>query len=334
VLSNCNKNAGDVTIPLLLKGVQVMRKTFSMPSYLWFLVGLGLSLCLSATPVFANGSPPKVNWISGSQVVKMGNDLAQLNLPKDYLFANAEDTYKLMDYLGNPPSQKEMGLVIPSNKQKDWMVVFSYDPLGYVKDDEAQSIDKDAILKNIKEATEQDNKQRQAKGIPPLEVTGWVEEPHYDSKNHYLVWAIAALTNGRQVLNYNTRKLGRYGVTSINLVVNPKNLPQAKPELEKLIESYTYVQGKQYTDFIPGQDKVAEIGLTALIAGGSGAAVVKSGLLTKILLFLAVALKKVWFIVIIGGAAAVRRLFGGNKNKAVESNLVPTPVKPMQPPEE
>ncbi len=291
-----------------------MRKIISMPSYLWFLLGLGLSLCLSVTPVFATGTPPKVNWISGAHVVKMGDNLAQLNLPKDYLFANAQDTQKLMDFLGNPSSQQDIGLVVPNNEQKDWMVVFSYNPLGYVKDDEAKSLDKDAILKSIKEGTEEDNKQRQAKGIPPLEVTGWAEEPHYEPKTHYLVWAIAATSNGKEVLNYNTRKLGREGVTSINLVVKPQYLPQAKPELEKLIENYTYVPGKQYTDFIPGQDKVAEIGLAALIAGGAGAAVVKTGVLTKILLFIGVALKKVWIFAIVGGAAAIKRLFGGKKN--------------------
>ena len=310
-----------------------MRRIIAIPSYVWFLFGLGLSLCLSVTPVFATGSPPKVNWISGPQVIKMGDDLATLNLPKDYRFANAEDTSKLMDYLGNPPSQQEIGLVIPNNKQKDWMVIFRYNPIGYVKDDEAKSLDKDAILNSIKEGTEEDNKQRQAKGIPPLEVSGWAEEPHYDPNNHYLVWAVAAMNNGKKILNYNTRKLGRDGVTSINLVVNPENLPTAKPELEKLIENYTYVEGKRYTDFIPGKDKVAEIGLTALIAGGTGAAVVKSGFLTKILLFLVVGLKKVWVILFIGGATAVTRLFGGNKKKAVASNQVSTQVNPTKLPE-
>jgi uncharacterized membrane-anchored protein len=310
-----------------------MRKINSLPSLLGFMFGLWLSLFLSITPVFATGDPPKVNWISGAQVIKMGDNLAELNLPKDYLFANAEDTSKLMEYLGNRTSKEDIGVVVPNNKQKDWMVIFNYNPIGYVKDDEGQSLDKDAILKSIKEGTAEDNKQRQAKGIPPLEVTGWAEEPHYDPKNHYLVWAIAATRNGKQVLNYNTRKLGREGVTSINLVVDPEHLPTAKPELEKLIENYTYVQGKQYSDFIPDKDKVAEIGLTALIVGGAGVAA-KTGLLTKILLFLAVALKKVWIFVIIGGASAIKRLFGGKKNKAVESDKAPTQINPTQPPEE
>lgn len=311
----------------------MMKKIISLPLYLGFLFGLGLSLCLSVTPVFATNPPPKVNWLAGPQVVKMGDNLATLNLPKDYLLANAEDTSKLMEYLGNPHDKQNIGLVIANDKNKDWMVVFSYDPIGYVKDDESKSIDKNAILERIKKGTEEDNKERQAKGIPPLEVTGWTEEPFYEPRSHNLIWAIAATSNGKKILNYNTRKLGRSGVTSINLIVKPENIVQAKPELEKLIENYTYVEGKRYIDFIPGQDKVAEVGLIALIAGG-GVAAVKTGALTKILLFLVVALKKVWFLVFVGGAAAIKRLFRGKKDKDNKANQVSTEVEPTPPSEE
>ena len=309
-----------------------MKKIISMPSHLWFLFGLALSLSLNVTPVFATASPPKVHWVSGPQVVKMNDGLATLNMPENDLFANAEDTRKMMDFLGNPSSEQDIGLVVPNNEQEHWMVLFSYNPIGYVKDDEAKSIDKDAILNSIKEGTEADNKKRQAKGIPPLEITGWAEEPHYDPQSHYLVWAVEGISNGKKVLNYNTRKLGRDGVTSIDLIVTPENLPKAKPELEKLIDRYTYTQGKQYSDFIPGKDKVAEIGLTALIAGGVGAAAVKTGLLTKILLFSAVALKKLWVIVFAGGAAAIRKLFGGKKSKAATSEKGLTDSTPTEPP--
>lgn len=301
----------------------MMKKILSLPCYLWFLLGLSLSFCLSATPVFATNAPPKVAWMTGPQVIKMGDNLATLNLPKGYLFANAEDTAKLMEYIGNPLDKQEIGLVVADDKQKDWMLVFSYNPIGYVKDEESKSIDKNAILENIKKGTEEDNKERQKKGIPSLEVTGWAEEPFYDSKSHNLVWAIAATSNGKQILNYNTRKLGRNGFTSLNLIVKPEKLSQAKPELEKLIENYTYVEGKRYTDFISGQDKVAEVGLIALIGGG-GVAAAKTGVFTKLLLFLAVAFKKIWFMVFIGGAAAIKSLFGGKKNKVDNVNTVAT----------
>lgn len=292
-----------------------MSKTISAPLRVVFPFLLGILISVGITPVFASVTPPKVDWVVGSQTVTMGDNLSKLNLPKDYLFANAEDTYKLMEYMGNPPSKQDIGLVVPNKDRKNWVVIFSYDPIGYVKDDEAKSIDQAAILQSIKEGTEEDNKRRQAQGVSLLHVTGWQEPPHYDPTTHNLVWAIAATEDGKTIVNYNTRKLGRNGVTSINLVTKPENLAKVKPELDKLISNYTYLPGKQYSDFVPGKDKVAEIGLTALIAGGVGAAAVKTGILAKIAIFLGFALKKLWILLVVA-AGGIKGLFKGKKTKA------------------
>jgi uncharacterized membrane-anchored protein len=298
-----------------------MKSLLALPSKVLFFVGLGLSLLLSITPVFATGpSAPDVHWITGAQEIKLGNDLATLKLTEGYAFANAEDTGKLMEFMGNISSSQDMGLVVPKKRAEDWMVVFSYNPIGYVKDDDASSIDKDAILKSIKESTDEDNDRRKSKGIPALEVEGWAEEPHYDVKTHNLVWAITATSDGEKVVNYNTRKLGRNGVTSINLVIDPKRLATAKPALEKLIANYSYIPGKQYSDFIPGKDKAAEIGLTALIAGGAGAAAVKTGFFAKFFLPILIALKKLWIFVAVAAGAALKKFFGNKKSAASEDN--------------
>jgi uncharacterized membrane-anchored protein len=282
-----------------------------------FLIGLliSLSISLDMSPALATKTAPKIDWIEGERVIPIGEKLATLNLPKQYRYANAADTAKLMEYLDNPVSSQDIGLVMPNSGEENWFVVFSFSPIGYVKDDESQSIDKDAILEKIKEATEEDNKRLQAKGIPPMTVTGWQEPPHYDPKTHNLVWAITVAENGSQSVNYNTRKLGRDGVTSINLVASPKDLAVLKPKLEKLVANYSYVDGKKYTDFVVGKDKAAEIGLTALIAGGAGAAAAKTGIFAKIFLFLVVGLKKLWIflVVIIGGFA--KQMFSGKKSE-------------------
>lgn len=269
---------------------------------------LGLFITLNVTSSFAtNGPLPQVNWVEGGRTIPLGNNIANLNLPPGYLFANSDDTAKLMKYLGNPISKQDIGLVVANIPQKDWFVVFSYDPMGYVKDDDAKSIDKNAILDNIKTATEAGNKERQTQGVQPLIITGWQEEPRYDPVSHSLIWAVAATGDGgKPVVNYNTRKLGRGGVTSINLVASPADLPSLKPVLEQLVDSYEYAPGNKYSDFVAGQDKVAEMGLIALIAGGSAA---KTGVFGKILLFLAVTFKKVWIFFAIGASALFKKMF-------------------------
>lgn len=290
-----------------------MNKSFVSTLKLGLLFVLALLISLNITPVFAAvGTPPKVNWLPGPQAIAMGENLSNLNLPEGYLFAGAEDTYKLMEYIGNIPSKEDIGVVLPNNQTKDWMVIFSYDPIGYVKDEDADAIDADGILKTITEATEESNKQRQAHGVAPIHVTGWQEAPHYEPTTHNLVWAIAANDEDGNIVNYNTRKLGRYGVTSINLVTQPENLVKLKPELEKLIANYTYVPGKQYTDFVAGQDRVAEVGLAALIAGGVGASAAKTGLFAKLLLILVTVFKKLGILLIIG-VGFLKARFGGKK---------------------
>jgi uncharacterized membrane-anchored protein len=272
---------------------------------------IGLLVTLTVIPSFATGTPPQVAWIAGAKMIPMGDNLAQLNLPVGYSFANAADTSKILEHLGNTPSKQDIGMVVPNTSGQEWLVVYRYDPMGYVKDEEAQSIDKNAILEAIKAGTEEGNKRRQTQGQggAKIIVTGWQEEPHYDAISHNLIWSIAATEDDRPLINYNTRKLGRSGVTSINLVTTPTDLPTLKPAVEALIAGYDYLPGNKYTDFVAGKDKVAEIGLMALIAGGAGVAA-KTGVFAKIFLFLAIIFKKAWIFIAIGVGALFKKAAG------------------------
>lgn len=69
------------------------------------------------------------------------------------------------------------------------------------------------------------------------------------------------------------------------------------------------------TDFVPGQDRVAEIGLAALVAGKVGASVAKTEILAKILLILAAYFKKLWIFLVVGFGFLKSR-FGGKTTKA------------------
>lgn len=251
----------------------------------------------------------RINWEYGPKTVNLGNNLATLDLPEKYVFAGAKDSKTLMEYMGNPISDEEIGFVAPEDENKNWFVLFEYDPMGYVKDDEADKIDADGLLKSITEATAEVN--------PNLKILGWQEPPHYDKASNHLVWSILAEGREGQVINYNTRLLGREGVTSVTLVAGPEELEAIKPELSRIIDHYEYKQGKRYTDFIAGKDRIAEVGLTALVAGGAGAAAAKSGLLAKIFGPLLLALKKFWIIIlaVIGGLfAKLKSLFGGGSD--------------------
>jgi len=83
-------------------------------------------------------------------------------------------------------------------------------------------------------------------------------------------------------VNYNTLALGRQGYLSMNMVGSLEELPTLKPHVGLLLSNVEFIEGKRYSDFDSTTDKVAAVGLSALIAG----AAIKSGLLAKLWAFI------------------------------------------------
>jgi len=211
-----------------------------------------------------------------------------------------------MEATENPVDGSELGAILKSGDDSSWFVVFSFKNIGYVKDDEKDKLDADAILASIREGTQASNEERQKRGWSTLEVTGWQKPPFYDNSTNNLTWATKARSAGDEGVNYSVRLLGRHGVMNADLVVSPAELPDAVPAFNNLLENFSFRAGNRYAEFRSG-DKVAAYGLTALIAGGVGAAAVKSGLLSKLWKFLVLG------VIAIGGA--IKRMFGALTGK-------------------
>jgi uncharacterized membrane-anchored protein len=249
-------------------------------------------------------SQPSLPWQVGPSEASLGEQ-ALLKLPKGYRFLGSQDTQRLLKQMGNFPSGSELGLITSTEEEERWFMVVRYIDAGYVKDDEAANWDADALMASIKEGTEEDNKTRQAQGFPPLVIRGWEEKPHYDKVANKVVWAIAAQEQETVGVNYNTLALGRQGYLSMNMVGPLEELPTLKPHVGRLLANVEFVEGKRYSDFDSTTDKVAAVGLSALIAG----AAIKSGLFAKlwafiIPLFLAGKKLLVLLVIALGGLAA------------------------------
>lgn len=266
---------------------------------------LGLMVGGPVSPSMADEvKPAALPWIMGPTDAKLG-DQALLKLPKGYQFLGAQETQQLLKQMGNFPSGSELGLITATGEGEEWFMVVRYIDAGYVKDDEAANWDADALMAAIKEGTDEDNERRQAQGFPPLVIRGWEETPHYDKAANKVVWAISAQERDSVGVNYNTLALGRQGYLSMNMVGSLEHLAVLKPHVGLLLANVEFVEGKRYTDFNSTTDKVAAVGLSALIAG----AAVKSGLLAKLWAFiipLVMAGKKLLMLAVIalGGLAA------------------------------
>ena len=254
-------------------------------------------------------SGPKLEVIKGPAKAHL-ESIAQVDVPVGYVFMDGKGTRALMKANGEPTSGNEVGLLVSTNDH--WSVFFVFSDSGYVKDDDKNKLDADKLLAAIKRGTAEDNKERQRAGNPPLEIVGWEMPPKYDSTTHNLEWAIRATSEGRSVLNYNTRLLGRKGVMEVVLVVDPEKLPETLPLFRTMLAGYSFNTGQTYAEYRPG-DKVAKYGLAALVVGGAAVGAAKLGLFASLILLI----KKAWKLVVVAFAAlaasikkVLARLFG------------------------
>lgn len=253
--------------------------------------------------------PGAAVWQAASDAMVAGphsvalRDQATLTLPEGYGFVPAAEGAAVMKLIGNQTDERFIGLIFPSS-DANWFVTIDYEPSGYIKDDDAKDWDADALLDSLKDGTKAANEHRERMGIPPIEVTRWVEQPTYDSTSHRLVWSAEAKAIGipdpDPTINYNTYVLGRQGYISLNLITTASTIEAEKPVAHELLAAVAFNDGRRYSDFDASTDKVAAYGLAALIGG---VAAKKLGLLAAIGVFLAKFAK----VLLIGGIA----LLGG-----------------------
>ena len=182
----------------------------------------------------------------------------------------------------NPVNGSELGLLMPTAEDSQWFIIFEFSESGYIKDDDRDDLDADAMIKSIREGTKQSNEERRRRGWSTMEIVGWEVPPKYNTETKNLEWAIRGENEGDPVVNFNTRILGRRGVMEANLVIDPSVLQDALPEFRTLLAGFDFVDGQRYSDFRQG-DKIAKYGLAALVTGGAAAVALKSGLLQKLL---------------------------------------------------
>lgn len=247
---------------------------------------------------------------------------AVLQLPTGYHFVPAEPARNLLEAMGNPGNENVQGMIFPAGDEARWFIVVTYNPAGYIKDDDARDWKADDLLAEIRKGTEAANGERRGRGLPELEVVGWVEPPQYDPETHRLVWSLSSRLKGADTgeaagINYNTLMLGREGYISLNLVTDLGAIGKLKAVAHNMLASLEFDAGKRYADFQAETDKVAEYGLAALVAG---VAAKKLGLLALVGVFFAKFAK----LIIAAGAVGLGilgRVFG--KRKKPEFPLPP-----------
>ncbi|MES2603694.1 MAG: DUF2167 domain-containing protein [Pseudomonadota bacterium] len=249
--------------------------------------------------------------------ISLPGGIAELNLPSTFRYLSPDSTETLLvEGWGNPPGNETLGMVIPTHinplEQAGWGIVITYDEDGYVSDADAEEINYDELLGQMKESSQQESDQRVEAGYGKMLLAGWAEPPRYEKDSHKLYWAQEFVTDYTEEnsLNYNIRVLGRQGVLVLNAVAGMNQIDRIREEMPRLLAVTEFTAGNRYEEFDASTDRVAEYGLAALVAGGVAA---KMGLFTKFFALL-LAFKKGIFIVGAALVAGVSRWLGRNKN--------------------
>jgi uncharacterized membrane-anchored protein len=274
---------------------------------------VALSIAASANAQEPSSNPlASLPWQEGPTTGTLG-DVASIVVPEGYQFVDRAGASKFLELTQNPSDGSELGVVL--SKDGSWFVIFRFSDDGYVKDDD-RKLDADAILSSIRTGTERSNEIRKKRGWGTIEVVGWQQKPFYDSRTNNLTWSIQGRSGDENSINHSTRLLGRRGVMSVNLVLGPEDVHTAVPAFNTLLTGVSFNPGHRYAEFRAG-DKIAEYGLAGLIVGGTGAALLKTGLL-----------KKIWKLLVLGFiavAGAVKKfvagLFGRRETADAASNV-------------
>lgn len=234
--------------------------------------------------------------------------IAQIAIPQGYRFTDGNGASKMLQFYGNPPSDRYLGMLATENFEEH-SIIFEFDDVGYVKDDEKDDLKADELLASMQEAQEAGNARRKEMGLDELEITGWAVPPRFNDQTKNLEWALKlkSKSTGGITINHNTRILGRKGVMEVTLLCSPEELEPLLPNYQKILTGFSYSEGERYAEYRSG-DKIAEYGLTALIAGGGAFALAKSGLLGKLGVFFA-KLGKAAILLVIGVLVAIKKLF-------------------------
>jgi len=178
--------------------------------------------------------------------------------------------------------------------------------MGYVKDDDADDIDYDDLLKEQQKEFEDENPQRVKDGYSTIKFIGWASTPFYDKDKKVLHWAkeLKFGDDSLSTLNYNLRVLGRKGVFMLNAVASLSEMDEVKASIGKVISSVEFNDGDKYANFNPDVDNVAAWTIGGLVAGK---------ILAKVGFFAIIV--KFWKLIALGVAGAGAAIFKFFKKK-------------------
>ena len=116
--------------------------------------------------------------------------IGELVVPAGYRYLDAAQRRRVLTRYWHTPGGTSLGVLFPKDKgpldEHSWAYIIEYDPMAYVKDDDANDIDYNDLLADIQKDLEKGNTEREKAGYEPTRLLGWGENSYYDKSRHAL----------------------------------------------------------------------------------------------------------------------------------------------------
>lgn len=258
-------------------------------------------------------------------IIKLGTSNTTIDVKDGFTFLEPDEAeYVVTELWGNLKGAKPLGLLFPPNCSatnfNGYAYLLEYEDMGYVKDKDANKIDYDDLMKEMKEGQAEANAERKRLGLETMELVGWAAKPKYDQERKLLHWAkeIKVSNSEENTLNYDIRILGRKGVLTLSAIAGMSQLDSVNNGLENVLAMVSFDQGYTYADFDSKIDNVAAWTIGGLVAGKILAKAGLFALILKNIKLVALGL------VAVGGA--VWRFISGRRKKEEEFVYEPSPA--------
>lgn len=254
--------------------------------------------------------------------ISLGNGVAKIQVDNGFRFLEADEAeYVLTELWGNLKGTKQLGMLFPPNANatsgEGFAYLVEYEAIGYVKDKDADKIDYEDLLKDMKEGQTKANEERAKLGLETMDVIGWAAKPYYDKEKKMLYWAKEFKVSGQEEnsLNYDIRILGRKGVLTLSAIATMNQLDSVSKRSDQVLSMVEFNPGNKYSDFDSKTDEIAAWTIGGLVAGKILA---KAG-------FFALILKNIKLIVlgIVAFGGGIWRFITGRRKKEEEFVYAP-----------
>jgi uncharacterized membrane-anchored protein len=238
----------------------------------------------------------------------LNNKTINVSVAKGFKFVNGKDARTILEkYYHNPPDESVLGLIFPEDRgvftDSSYFFIITYSDMGHVDDDDAEDMNYEELLTELKNDAVAANAEREKLGYRKAWIVGWASQPYYDKDKKVLHWAKEVKFDGdsTNTLNYDVRVLGRAGVLVLEAVAGIEQLKEVKANINNIFGMVSFADGNKYENFDSGVDKVAAVGIGGLIAGKILA---KAGFFALLIKFW-----KVLAVGVVAAIAAIRKFF-------------------------